>query len=157
MSSDTQTDIFEIDDDEARRQAIIERAYALRAFMDKLSEDLPDEDVAEGPGVDMLPLWNPGQTYEVGDRCRWQDKAYSVLQAHTAQADWSPDKVPALYRRIEVGPDIPEWVQPTGAHDAYNAGDKVKHNGAVWESLIDANVWEPTEAVSNLWKKLGEE
>ena len=36
-----------------------------------------------------------------------------------------------------------EWVQPTGAHDAYRQGATVTHNGKVWESLTSANVWEP--------------
>lgn len=35
------------------------------------------------------------------------------------------------------------WVQPTGAHDSYMAGDVQTHNGKTWESTIDSNVWEP--------------
>lgn len=38
----------------------------------------------------------------------------------------------------------PDWVQPTGAGDAYNTGDQVTFNGQVYESTIDANVWSPT-------------
>lgn len=38
---------------------------------------------------------------------------------------------------------IPDWVQPLGAHDAYNTGDMVVYNGKVYESTIDANVWAP--------------
>jgi hypothetical protein len=38
----------------------------------------------------------------------------------------------------------PEWVQPTGAHDAYQKGDRVTFQGSVYESLIDANVWSPS-------------
>ena len=37
----------------------------------------------------------------------------------------------------------PAWVQPTGGHDAYNLGDRVTHNGQIWVSTINANVWEP--------------
>lgn len=40
-------------------------------------------------------------------------------------------------------PEISQWIQPTGGHDAYNTGDKVLHNGDTWESTLDANVWEP--------------
>lgn len=141
----------EMTPDEERREAILARAYALRAYLDELATGLTDEDVAEH--VDMLPLWNPGQTYAAGDRVRWGDNAYEVIQAHQAQPDWPPDAVPALYRHIVIE-GIPEWVQPTGAHDAYNRGDKVKHNGNTWESLIDGNVWEPTPAVSNLWAQV---
>ena len=35
------------------------------------------------------------------------------------------------------------FVQPTGAHDAYNAGDRVLYSGGVYESTIDGNVWAP--------------
>ena len=37
----------------------------------------------------------------------------------------------------------PEFVQPTGAHNAYNAGQGVTYNGKHYRSLIDGNVWSP--------------
>lgn len=52
---------------------------------------------------------------------------------------------------------IPEWVQPTGAHDAYHVGDKVKYNSTVYIcTLADGagnNVWKPDEYG---WEKVGE-
>jgi hypothetical protein len=36
--------------------------------------------------------------------------------------------------------EIPEWKQPTEAQDAYTKGDKVRHNGKIWISNVDANV-----------------
>ena len=39
--------------------------------------------------------------------------------------------------------DWPEWVRPTGAHNAYTKGSQVTHNGKRYVSKIDANVWEP--------------
>lgn len=36
-----------------------------------------------------------------------------------------------------------EWVQPTGAHDAYPMDWQVTHNDKTWQSLCSANVWEP--------------
>lgn len=39
--------------------------------------------------------------------------------------------------------DGTEWVQPTGAHDAYPEGYVVLHDGKEWVSLTPANVWEP--------------
>ena len=38
----------------------------------------------------------------------------------------------------------PEFVQPTGAHDAYKKGDKITFEGKHYISLIDANVYSPT-------------
>lgn len=51
-------------------------------------------------------------------------------------------------------PEYSEWVQPAGAHDAYNIGDKVIFEGHLWESLINANVWSPTGYPAG-WRDLG--
>lgn len=48
--------------------------------------------------------------------------------------------------REEVPPgQVPEWVQPSGAHDAYKVGDRVRFQGSVYESVIDANTWSPAD------------
>lgn len=39
--------------------------------------------------------------------------------------------------------EIPEWIQPTGVHDAYNIGDRVQYKNLIYESLINSNVWAP--------------
>lgn len=60
----------------------------------------------------------------------------------------------------EVTPDgsPSEWVQPTGAHDAYALGDEVLHNGKRWVSLVNGNVWEPgTAGTETLWEAVVEE
>lgn len=50
--------------------------------------------------------------------------------------------------------DWPEWVRPTGAHNAYAKGSQVTHNGERYVSKIDANVWEPGVLGSDfLWTK----
>lgn len=48
----------------------------------------------------------------------------------------------------------PEWKQPTGGHDAYKVGDRVTHNGKVYESTINGNVWAP-DAYPQGWKVVG--
>lgn len=48
-----------------------------------------------------------------------------------------------------------EWVQPTGAHDAYNTGDRVMYDGIEYESTIDANVWSP-DVYPQGWVKVEE-
>lgn len=69
---------------------------------------------------------------------------YTVLQAHTSQATWTPDVSPSLFARVLI-PDpevVPDWVQPDSTNP-YMTGDKVRHNDKVWESTVDNNVWEP--------------
>lgn len=38
-----------------------------------------------------------------------------------------------------------EYVQPTGAHDAYALDDLVTFEGQVWKSTINGNVWSPLD------------
>lgn len=37
----------------------------------------------------------------------------------------------------------PEYVQPTGAHDAYNASDRITWNGKRYVCVMDGCVWDP--------------
>ena len=92
--------------------------------------------------TELFPLWESGVAYVVGDRRQYDNLLYRCVQAHTSQADWTPPAVPALWVRTSVE-EWPEWIQPTGAHDAYNTGDKVSHNNKHWICDIDANVYEP--------------
>ena len=93
-------------------------------------------------GIALYPVWSIGISVSVNDRYQYNNKLYRCVQAHTTQADWTPDKTPALWVEVSLD-EFPEWKQPAGAHDAYAKGDKVKHNDKKWESTVDANVWEP--------------
>lgn len=94
--------------------------------------------------VDIYPKFEVGVEYKVGDLISYHNKLYEVLQAHTSQADWLPDTTASLFADKMPGDIIPEWKQPTGAHDAYNTGDKVTFEGNVYESNIDGNTYSPT-------------
>lgn len=101
---------------------------------------LADFDGAE----DVIDEWAAGNAYYIGDMVMYHEQQYECIQSHTSQDGWEPPNVPALWKLHEEGGDgIPVWHQPTGAHDAYAKGDKVKHNDKVWTSDIDANVYEP--------------
>ena len=49
---------------------------------------------------------------------------------------------------------IPAFVQPTGAHAAYQPGDRVTYNGHIYESTINNNVWSP-DTYPQGWTDLG--
>lgn len=197
----------------------IERAKQIRRMAMMNAETLEDAKAAEVRT--LYPEWTAGEAVEVDDRRYYEPdgKLYKCRQAHTTQADWTPDKTPALWAVIDVahagtpedpipasrgmdyiygkyyldpedgktylcerigeaeggkivlqylpheligqyfsaaesgeteepaepdtGDTYPEWVQPTGGHDAYNTGDIVMYNGTAYRSLIDGNVWAP--------------
>ena len=62
------------------------------------------------------------------------------------------------WREVTADGSPSEWVQPTGAHDAYPVGAEVLHDGKRWVSLVDANVWRPGAAGSEtLWEEVVED
>lgn len=117
-----------------------ERARALRPYIEKASISLTDEDALQA--VELFPQWVTGHAYVVDERLQYNGVLYRVVQSHTSQADWTPDITPALFVVVSLD-EWPEFVQPTGAHDAYNKGDKVTFEGKHYISLIDGNVYSP--------------
>lgn len=116
------------------------KAKQLRQLIEQLAVTLDDETALTG--VELLPAWTTGKSYIIGDRVQYMGTLYKCVQAHTAQTDWTPDKTPALWVTVSID-EYPEWVQPTGAHDAYNTGDKVSYNGKHYICTADANVYAP--------------
>ncbi len=118
-----------------------DRAHKIRAEMERHAATLTDKAALDVP--EMFPRWQSSAEYVVGDRVRHGGVLYSCVQAHTSQSDWTPGATPALWKVTVPEGVIPEWVQPTGAQDAYSIGEKVTHGGSTWVSVVDGNVWEP--------------
>ena len=116
------------------------KAKQLRALIESLAITL--DDATALTGVELFPAWATDTAYAVGDRVQYNGVLYKCVQAHTSQADWMPDATPALWVIVSIE-EWPEWIQPTGAHDAYDKDAKVSHNGKHWKNTIDANVYEP--------------
>lgn len=95
--------------------------------------------------ADLFTPWAYPVAYKTGQIRRYTDgKLYKCLQDHTSQEDWTPPAAVSLWVAVaDPAEEWPEWSQPVGAHDAYNRGDKVSHNGQHYTSDVDANVWEP--------------
>lgn len=104
---------------------------------------LVDDEVALA-NINFYSDWEIGKTYEVGFKLRYKGILYKVLQAHTSQADWTPEVAVSLFAKVLI-PDpqiVPDWEQP-GSTNPYMTGDRVRYNGKIYESLIDSNVWSP--------------
>ena len=126
----------------------LQAAEQLRRALQLFVASLPEEQALEVATV--YPAWAAGTAYKVGDIVSYgtntlgDPQLYKIVQAHTSQADWLPDATPALYEAFGLNAEgYPLWAQPSGAHDAYNAGDIVDYQGTLYRSLIDGNVWAP--------------
>lgn len=120
-----------------------EQAKIYRAAILKAAQSLSDEDALTAPM--LFERWDGnGISYSIGTRLYHDGVLYKVLQDHISQESWNPLDTPSLFAKVLI-PDpqvIPDWEQP-GSTNPYMAGDKVRHNGKIWVSTIDNNVWEP--------------
>lgn len=128
---------------------------------------LPDEAAYQFRA--LADEWIAGATYYGPDdasgfpqsRVRYQGELYKCLQTHVSQRNWTPTDAPSLWSKILPGQEgntpeegYAEWIQPDSTN-GYDKGDRVLHNGHLWESNFDgANVWEPG-AVGAPWTDLG--
>lgn len=125
----------------------------LMEMMHKAAISLADEDALEA--VELFPVWAVGVAYAADERIRYGEKLYRCVQAHTSQADWTPDATPALWTEVAKPGEIPVWVQPTGAQDAYRIGDKVHYptkDDPVYICTSDYNVYAPNVFGWELWE-----
>lgn len=129
-------------------QAALELRKALQIFLTTLDPETNVENMMAVASV--FPKYQEGKEYKAKDVFAYGENAvgdaqlYQVLQDHTSSAKWTPDSAISLYKPIGVSESgYPEWVQPLGASDAYNAGDIVSFKGVLKVSLIDGNVWSP--------------
>lgn len=86
--------------------------------------------------------WIANEEVMKGDIRTHDGTKYEVITGHATVVGHTPDLTPALWNVVQEG-EWPDWVQPAGAHDAYQTGDQVTHNAKRWVSDINNNVWAP--------------
>jgi hypothetical protein len=134
----------------ARIAATLNAATAAASITIKAQLDtIGDAAVAEVAA--LFPDWTPGVAVAPGDVLAWDGTLVEVIQGHTTQADWTPDKVPALFK-VHRTPEMTAWV----AGITVAAGERFTFGGATYE-VIQAHTtqkgWEP-DKVPSLWKKV---
>lgn len=137
----------------------------------KVAQDHMSQDIyPPGEGTESLytafgldesgyPVWaqpsGAHDAYNTGDVVNYNGTLYrSKIDGNV----WAPDVYPSAWEEVDGGggedpgpTEYPEWVQPTGSHDAYNTGDIVRYNGVLYRSKIDGNTWAP-DAYPDGWE-----
>lgn len=141
-------------------EKLIAKVRELRVIIEKAMTETASLTEAEAISATCLyPKWSGNSVaYVKGQRVQDDGVLYTVLQNHTSQAGWKPTAAPSLFAKVLI-PDpsvVPEWEQPDSTNP-YMKGDKVKHNGTTWVSLVDNNVWEPgVTGTAALWQEVTE-
>ena len=143
------------DDELAAAMHAIQAEHSRRTIL-KLAQDnnagLTDAyltTIGRAPGQPWTQPVGAHDSYPLGWEVTHDGKDWTSLVAHNV---WTPG---ATGWREHTGDDggPANWAPPTGAHDAYGLGNEVIHNGHLWRSEHEANVWEPGTA--SLWTDLG--
>lgn len=133
---------------------LVELAKQLRPIIEQaVSAALDDATALQS--VPLFPAWKAGQEVTKDARCQHGGTLYRCVQAHTTQEGWEPDKTPALWVAVSLD-EWPEFVQPTGAHDAYHKGDKITYKGKRYICTAAdgvAVVWDP-DTYPDYWEEV---
>ena len=142
----SQEEIAQNAKDKADSQAIVaaqDQIQVAACMFAAFSTTFTDE---QARSINMLfPNWTIGNTYDIGQICRYNGYLYRALQYSVAQATHEPNVAVSLWKKIDEANEegVHPWSQPLGATDTYNTGNKVTHKEKTWECMIDYNAWEP--------------
>lgn len=125
---------------EAERDAAQAEVEKAQSAVREVLPAIVDNAGAVNAALPLLPKWDGALHWQVDDICAHGGVPYRCIQAHDAQAGWTPDATPALwtqYHGTSKG-TARHWIAPTGAHDMYRAGEyMVWTDGNVYRCLTD--------------------
>ena len=75
---------------------------AVKAMLAKDTETLSDEEALSVAA--LYPTWTSkiGQDLSVGERLWYDGSLYKVIQAHTAQDNWTPSETASLFTKVSI-------------------------------------------------------
>lgn len=121
-------------------------------------ERAQEEDATANEVIDLYPLlkkWEEG-SQTAGAVVVYNEYPYRTITTHdsTGNPGWNPEETPALfapYHGTDKVHALP-WRTPTGAQDAYNAGEwMIYTDGVAYQCKQDSTVWGP-DVVSYAWE-----
>lgn len=125
----------------------------LRAAMEKAAESLDDK--MASTAADMFPkLKGDGALMRAGTRINWDGVVKRAAVDLWDRPENDPNNAPDLWEDIPYRDGIRIIPDTITAGMAFAKGEEGWRNGAVYVSLIDANVWTP-EAYPAGWEVKG--
>ena len=133
--------------------------FDLRDILKKIEESYIKSDISEEEKTSLESLARekakPENSYASFQK--QIDELYSELNTLKSTVEANAQGMSALKETVEelggtvakpeipVAEEYPEYVQPTGAHNAYKIGDKITFNGKKYVCKLDNCVWSPSE------------
>lgn len=115
------------------------------------------EQTIQRGGFDLAEMLSRIDLYNVEAKITDEEREslYALAREHAAPQYNYDAEIEAIWAAIRElqqgqqgggttpGEEWPEFVQPTGAHDAYSSGDKITFNGVHYICRMNACVWSP--------------
>lgn len=128
------------------------KALKIRAMAMEVATEMTDPEATTIP--EMFPkLKGNGELVKAGTRINWNGTLKKAASDLWDTAENNPDNAPALWETIDYVNGyrvIPEVITVT---TAFAKGEYGYWKDAVYESLYDANVWNPDQFPAG-WKKV---
>lgn len=139
------------------KNVINSRDYKLEALLSRIDTMFVRGKITEEQEVELINLArknaDPVNSYaplqeRVDALYTELDSLRGILEAledriATLENDGTEPEEPEVPEEPTEQDKWPQYVQPTGAHDAYNIGDKITYNGVHYICSMDGCVWSP--------------
>ena len=125
------------------------RAYELRDMLYKINKMYVESTISEEQKTELDEMARTNANAE---------NSYAPVQKQIddiyVEINEIKDRINKLEGTEPVEPEeYPEYVQPSGSHDAYNTGDKITYKGKKYVCKIDGCVWSP-ETYPSAWEEV---
>ena len=130
---------------------IIERAYQLRPIIEQAIANIDDKTASEG--VELSPsLKQDGNLVKYGTRINWKGTLKRATVDLWDTAENNPDNAPTLWEDVMYKDGIRVIPEVITASAAFAKGEKGWWQDEIYTSLLDANVYTPTQYAAG-WAK----
>lgn len=134
------------------KDIILSKNYKLEEILMKI-----DEMYVKG----SLSKIEQDELYSLARENAQAEHSYAPLQEQINQVN---ERLDTLENRVSIlegtepveTEEYPEFKEPTGAHDAYNIGDKITYKGKKYVCKMDGCVWSP-DTYPSAWEEVIEE
>ena len=122
--------------------------YSLRDMLKKINGrniegDLTDEDRVELEEMARNNAKAINDYAPIEERLKEAFRRIEALENKVKELEGTETDEPVEDEEQEVVDEYKEYVQPTGAHNAYRVGDKITFNGKKYTCIMDYTVYDP--------------
>lgn len=130
---------------EIERGSVVLEQRRAQAYIPEQVEELTRRYLASQGVAPGDPWRQPEAAYDAYPKGWTVTHNGTLWESTVASNVWEPGIGGGWHEAAPEDPNAPapDWIMPTGAHDAYAKGDIVTYGGRTWRSERGANVWSP--------------